>query len=256
MYFRCEECNYVSTDAALAKPKHACPNCNEIAGEFGRRMFPPLETKTYKRMIKKHFTKVEVDTIEILKAASEIISMPYGQTKAIFDELTSNNEESLEDALENIKTKTLLNDDVKLYEILRLTLEYSSCDEMKMCVVLVDAFVESLLFNFLDELLCFERISGNVRRALVDQIKSRQQLLAYIESYLDIKLNKFFSVSKYGEEFYDNIINIRRKRNKFIHASPYAITRNDYDKALGVSEKAIGVFAELNNNYLVKRKVK
>lgn len=250
MFYRCEECNYVSTDLALANPKRLCPNCGKSAENIGRRMFPRVEAQVYRRMVQKYFTAEKANSRQVLNEASKIINQSYKDTEKLFDGLIANKNENAEQAVMEIKKRIELEDENDVFKILQLSVKYSSSDEMKTCLVLVDSMIESLLFEFLDEISFFYSIPDQIRGGILEQIKSRQQLVAYIESFLGFKFSQLVPKFDLGKGFWENINQIRTQRNKFMHGNPYAIGREDYLKALDVAQKAAKIFTDLNNKYL------
>lgn len=247
MLLRCKKCNFV--EEGTSRINESCSNCAN-SGE-SRETFPCLEAQFYSRMMKKYFEKANWDNREIIKKGMTLLSIKKEKVTELFDSLISDENEDIDEAIDKIKRNLPNCGEDVVFDVLYLTHKYTSSDEMKLFVVLCNSYIETLLYDFLYEYLILKKTQKDVRMALLDSIRNRDQFFKCFKTIFGLEFKKVVGEFKQGHDFLIKAEEVRKHRNKFVHKNPYSINKKVFDMAKDIFVLAPFIFLQLNNKYLL-----
>jgi hypothetical protein len=118
--------------------------------------------------------------------------------------------------------------------------------------ILAVTLIEVLLVDLLTNLKAkYEQVSISEAREEVEKPKSFEERYNLFLCYTGEDFPK--TVQQISKPFWNHWEYVRKKRNIFVHGSPYALGWEVCKRAFKLASESVGIFAKLNNQFLFKK---
>ncbi|KPJ49633.1 MAG: hypothetical protein AMJ41_02640 [candidate division Zixibacteria bacterium DG_27] len=258
---RCPTCGSVSKDLEMARRDYPCPYCR-TTGET-RETWPcteaPVIAEMVQTMMKRAESSVDADIEKATKELKSLCGTPL-ETESVKELLEQLHNMSLAEAEANDKLVKLVGDYLnvpsqRFQDVFWVLMKPSVVmHEHKVAVILTMTLTEVLADYFLVNVLVSKGVGYALAKKCVRVCEGVRAKNALCKEILGKDIKQAVKGLAKWESFLTDYERVNERRNVFIHGNPWAISRDDAQRAFSVAVESFGVFASLFNEYCRTKK--
>jgi len=256
-FLKCPHCSMIFNDLSLTEIEKKCPNCGE-AGP--REMFPSGSQisliKTIQSVIQDAKSKYD-KWITDLMVKMITYTARLNTTKlmeSLFDEMRDR-AHSIDKQVEYLQREFELSKEKAILMWVDLMSSEQTSPGHKFTVILTITLFESFFTQLLKDLIIKNKGTYELAEYILDILFSYKAHLELFNKLTNDSFEQALGNVKASKEYRDKLVDLRRKRNIFIHGNPWAISRVDSQDAFDFALNSVVIFKDLNNKYCAKSKI-
>ncbi len=260
-FTKCPRCKHVSKSRESCRIGALCSNCN-TKGE-ARSIFPGLSMVELLRMVFYFYKNACAREDALL---NNLVSDIREETGKMIDKdeaikLANDSRKMFDESFERIdnflRSRLSLDPSMEVRKLDSKLFYYSNSknhifEEHRGVVIITCILLETLLRDLLTNILVKSGIKVPEAEDICDDIRSFDKRKKEFKKLTEIPLKEAMNKCS-DSNFYDNWVEVRKKRNKFIHSGEYYwISPATAKMAFNLAKNSFSVFANLNNRFCVK----